>query len=93
MRNSEFDSGSGSQRDLSDNDRAILDFAKTAPRHPGHLVNKVREAFDMGETSYYQKLNRLLDHPAALEYDPATVNRYRRIREQRQSRRQMSPGA
>ena len=90
MRNNEFDEGSGSQRELSEQDRAILDFAKTAPRHPGHLVNKVRETFDMGNTTYHQKLNRLLDHPAAMEYDPVTVKRYQRIRESRQARRRPS---
>ena len=91
MRNNEFDSGSGSQRDLSDDDRAILDFAKNAPLHPGHRVNQLRETFDMSDTRYHQKLNNLLDHPGAMEYDPVTVKRYQRIRQARQARRQMPP--
>lgn len=88
-RGSEFQAGRPKE-DLSDHDRSVLDFAKSAPRHPGHLLNGIREAFNYSETTYFMKLNRLLDDPRALEYDAQTVNRYRRLRDERLSNRSMN---
>lgn len=87
-RNGEFAAGHPAE-ELSDHDKSIIDFAKDAPRHPGHRVNGIRETFNYSETTYFQRLNRLLNDPRALEYDPTTINRYRRIREDRLSRRSM----
>lgn len=88
MRNQEFTEGSGSPRDLSHTDKQVIDFARTAPTNPAKRLNAIRETFDMSETRYFMKLNGLLDHPGALEYDPVTVNRYRRIRNKTADKRQ-----
>lgn len=82
VRNDEFSAG-GAPAGLSEHDRSVIDFAKTAPTHPGHRHNGIRENFNYSETTYFMKLNRLLDDPEAQKYDPQTINRYRRIREQR----------
>lgn len=79
MRNEEFGAGQPSD-ELSGHDKEILDFARDAPTGLGRRAYGIREKFDMTETSYLQKLNRLLDHPKSMEYDAQTVNRYRRIR-------------
>lgn len=88
-RGQEFSAGNPPE-ELSDHDKSVIDFAKNAPKHPGHRVNGIREAFNYSETTYFQRLNRLLNDPRALEYDPTTVNRYRRIREDRLAKRSMS---
>jgi len=41
----------------------------------------------MSSTRYYQVLNGLLDHPAALEHDPMLIKRLRRLRASRQRAR------
>jgi len=79
VRNEEFVAGQPSD-ELSGHDKEILDFARDAPTGLGRRAYGIREKFDMTETSYLQKLNRLLDHPKSMEYDAQTVNRYRRIR-------------
>lgn len=91
MRAEEF--GAGAPDDgLSDHDKAVIDFAKTAPRLAGTRVNAIREQFNYGETTYFMKLNRLLDDPKAMEYDPHTIQRYQRIREDRMVKRTPTGG-
>lgn len=41
----------------------------------------------MSPARYYQLLNALLDDQRALEHDPVTVNRLRRLREAQRARR------
>ena len=41
----------------------------------------------MSSTRYYQVLNSLIDHPAALEHDPMLIKRLRRLRASRQRAR------
>jgi aromatic ring-cleaving dioxygenase len=67
---------------LSAQDRAILDLERLWWRRPG---SKQQAIYDMGlrETRYYQRLVWLIDDPAALAYDPVTVNRLRRRRERK----------
>jgi hypothetical protein len=54
---------------------------------PGVKERAIREELGMSPTRYYQALNALLDDPAALAHAPVTVNRLRRLREERRSRR------
>jgi Protein of unknown function (DUF3263) len=71
----------GQQPDeLTEPERAILDFEKRWWRRPGAKEQAIRETFDLSPTRYYQQLNALLDRPAAVAYDPALVNRLRRLR-------------
>lgn len=73
--------------DLTDEHRAILDFERAWWKHAGAKEGEVRARFAMTATRYYQVLNWLLDQPEALEHDPLTVRRLRRLRDQRGTRR------
>lgn len=48
---------------------------------------QIRELFDESATLYYQRLNRLIDDPAAEAYAPLLMRRLRRMRERRQAAR------
>lgn len=47
----------------------------------------IRETFGFSPARYHQLLNRIVDSPEALEYDPMLVRRLRRLREARRQRR------
>jgi hypothetical protein len=66
--------------ELTDGERALLDFEKQWWRQPGAKEQAIRDRFDLSPTNYYRLLNALLDRPAALAYDPVLVNRLRRVR-------------
>ncbi len=75
------------QNQLSERDMAMLDFeerwfALDVPKDQG-----IMERFGCSATRYYQRLNDLLDDPAALGYKPLLVKRLRRLRAQRQAAR------
>lgn len=70
---------------LSDTERAILDFEKHWWRYEGAKVKAIRERFGLSPTRYYQVLNRLVDNPQALQEAPVVV---RRLQRQRQNRRE-----
>ena len=72
---------------LSDRDRAILEFERQWWKYAGAKEQAIRDLFDMSATRYYQVLNALLDNPAALEADPMLVKRLRRMRAARQRAR------
>jgi hypothetical protein len=69
--------------DLSDDQRAMLDFEREHWRYPAGKEAEVRQRFDLSLVSYQKRLNALLDEPAALAYAPATVRRLRRLRQKR----------
>jgi len=65
----------------------ILDFER---ERPGSAIAKqlaVRARFGLSPARYYQLLNRLIDRPEALRYDPMLVQRLRRLRETRRATR------
>jgi len=68
---------------LSPRDRAILDFERSWRHRPGPKEIAIRENFDISPSRYYELLNALLDDADALEYDPLTVKRVQRVRNQR----------
>jgi hypothetical protein len=72
---------------LSERDRAILEFERQWWKYAGAKEQAIRDLFDMSATRYYQVLNALLDNPAALEADPMLVKRLRRMRAARQRAR------
>lgn len=69
--------------ELSERDRAILEFERSVWRFAGVKESAVRERFDLSMTRYYQVVNALLSNPAAMEFDPFTVRRLLRIRASR----------
>ncbi len=69
---------------LTDRDRAILEFEKHWWRFEGAKQQAIREQLHISPTRYYQVLNDLVDDPAALLAEPVVV---RRLQRQRQSRR------
>ena len=69
--------------ELTDRDRAILDFERQQWRYLGTKASEVGERFGVSLARYQEDLNALLDRPAALTYAPATVRRLRRLRQGR----------
>jgi Protein of unknown function (DUF3263) len=69
--------------ELEERWREILDFEREwwKARVPKEVA--VRERFGISSSRYYQLLNRLIDRPEALQYDPMLVQRLRRLREVR----------
>jgi hypothetical protein len=71
----------------SDTVAAVIRFERSwanRRRDDGRYLVAVREAFGMSVTRYTQVLNAALDTREALEVDPVTVNRLRRLRERHQ---------
>jgi hypothetical protein len=65
---------------LDEKERQILAFERQWWKHAGAKEQAIRDLFGVSTTRYYQRLNRLLDNPAALEYDAVLVKRLRRLR-------------
>jgi hypothetical protein len=72
---------------LDPRDRAILDFERTWWREPGPKGRLIRERLGISAARYHQLLNRIMDRPEALTYDPMLVRRLRRMRDARRRRR------
>jgi hypothetical protein len=53
----------------------------------------IRARFACSADEYYQALNRVIDHPAALQNDPLVVRRLRRSRDRRRRARIDGGGA
>lgn len=62
---------------LSDRDRRILALESRTYRHLGAKERAIREEIGLSRTSYFVRLNALLDDPRALREAPAMVNRLR----------------
>lgn len=67
---------------LGDSDKEILDFAKQTWKYQGNQHEAIYKQFGYGPTTFFRKLNRVLDDPSALEHDAQTVRRYQRIRDE-----------
>lgn len=65
---------------LDQRSRDILDFERGWWREPGPKERAIRARFGLSAARYYQLLNRLIDSPEALRYDPMLVKRLRRLR-------------
>ncbi|MFI9625037.1 DUF3263 domain-containing protein [Streptomyces sp. NPDC052042] len=72
---------------LSERDRAVLAVERRSWTGPGAKERAIRERLGISPTRYYQLLNALLDDRRALEEDPVTVYRLRRVRDARRDRR------
>ncbi|MET9436323.1 DUF3263 domain-containing protein [Streptomyces sp. NPDC006551] len=72
---------------LGERERAVLALERRSWPGPGAKERAVRERLGLSPVRYYQLLNALLDDPRALEHDPVTVNRLRRVRAEKEQRR------
>lgn len=68
---------------MTDLDRAIIDLERNWFRQAGAKDQAILDRTGLTATAYFRILNRLIDSREALEYDPVTVNRLRRLRDQR----------
>jgi len=73
---------------LGERERAVIDFERSWFLYPGPKDRAVAEYLGISATRYYQMLRRLLDDPEAARYDPLTIRRLRRVREQARRRRE-----
>ena len=73
--------------DLDERSRAVLDFERESWRLSVPKERAIRERFGFSTARYHQVLNRVVDTPEALAYDPMLVRRLRRVREARRRRR------
>lgn len=76
--------------DLSQEQRAMLDFEREHWRYPAGKETEVRRRFDLSLVGYQKSLNALLDEPSALAYAPSTVRRLRRLRQKRLAARRQN---
>jgi hypothetical protein len=72
---------------LAESELRILDFERGWWLEPGPKERAIRERLGISPARYQQRLNRLIDRPEALAYDPMLVRRLRRLREERRRRR------
>ncbi len=68
-------------------DRDLLDFEREAWKLRMSKERAIRERFGFSAARYHQLLNRAIDRPGALAYDPMLVRRLRRIRDARRRKR------
>jgi hypothetical protein len=73
--------------ELSGRDIEILDFERSWWKHAGVKEQAIKERFEMSATRYYQVLNELIEHPAAMAHDPILIKRLKRLRMYRQKQR------
>jgi hypothetical protein len=73
--------------ELDDRSMGILDFEREGWKLTVSKERAIRERFGFSPARYHQLLNRIVDTPAALAYDPMLVRRLRRVREARRRKR------
>lgn len=60
----------------------MLEFERQRFQFAGRKESAIREMFGMGAIEYYRRLNALIQTPAASAFDPETVRRLQRLRDQ-----------
>lgn len=73
--------------ELTEEQKAILDFERLWWKFAGAKEAAIREQFDLNSTIYHQRLNHIIDLPAAVAYDPQGVRRLQRLRDDRRRER------
>jgi hypothetical protein len=71
------------EHDLTERERAILDFERQWWHHAGAKEAAIRSEFSLSAARYYQLLNATIDSPGALRHDPMLVKRLQRARDAR----------
>lgn len=69
--------------ELPERDAGILEFEGREWSHPGAKEEAIRVELGLSTARYYQRLNAVIESPAALAHDPMLVRRLRRLREAR----------
>ena len=77
--------------ELTGRERALLDFESTWWTLDEAKDTLIRSTFACSLDDYYQELNRLIEVPAALMYDPLVVRRLLRLRDRRRRARLEGP--
>jgi Protein of unknown function (DUF3263) len=72
---------------LDQQSRDLLDFERESWKLTVTKERAIRERFGFSPTRYHQLLNRAVDLPEALTYDPMLVRRLRRVRAARRRAR------
>jgi hypothetical protein len=78
-------------RTLLEHEAVLIDFERNAFMLDGSKESNIRLDLRMSPTKYYRLLNSLIDDPAAYAYDPLTVTRLRRQRDERRRTRIEGP--
>lgn len=76
--------------ELTDEQKAMLDFERAWWKYAGAREDAIRKRFDCSTVVYAQRLNAVLDLPEAAAYDPLGVRRLRRLRSARRAARKPS---
>lgn len=70
-----------SAEELSEHERAILDFEASHRGHTGRKEEDIRRELNIPPARYYMLLGRLIDTLPAIEYAPQLCSTLRRIRD------------
>ena len=73
--------------ELTDEQRAVLDFERQLWRYTGAKESAIRARFGFGLVRFNQVLAYTIAQPEALAYDPVNVRRLRRLRDRRMAER------
>ncbi|AKK09776.1 DUF3263 domain-containing protein [Corynebacterium testudinoris] len=73
--------------ELSESDARLLAFEERAPRSAGTKEEAIRAQLGISPVRYYQRLNLLIDVPAAMSAHPVLLSRLRRVRDRRAGER------
>jgi uncharacterized protein DUF3263 len=73
--------------ELSDRDRAVLDFAGRTYLYRGAQEQAILDEFNLSPARFWQIVNRLVDTEAAIAYAPVTCRLYRERRQAQRDRR------
>src|SRR3954453_9327865 len=76
------DRGPMDANELSDHERAVIDFEREWWQLAARKNVEIRSRFGVSSSSYYRALHTLIERPQAFTYDPMTVLRLRKRREQ-----------
>jgi hypothetical protein len=72
-----------STEELTDRERAVLDFERDWPAHQDGKLQAITATFGFSSSRYYQLITALIDRPAARRYDPLLISRLHRRRRTR----------
>jgi len=77
--------------ELTDRQRAMLDFERTWWQLDEPRDDLIRARFDCATDEYYAELNQVLELPGAMAHDPLVVRRFQRRRTRRRRMLHESP--
>jgi hypothetical protein len=77
----------GTVTGMDDIDRRILGFERQWWKYAGAKEQAIAAEFDLNATTYYQRLNALIDTAEAEAHDPVLVKRLRKLRASRARQR------